>query len=355
MTKNITKLAKQLIRFPTTEDNQKAKKQCFNFIINYLKNSRLKIKKIITPIGSALYITNTTTKPIICLVGHIDVVPGNYADYIPKIIGNKLFGRGAIDMKGSVAVLIEVIKNAPAGTAPLSLLLVDDEEKSTGTAARVAIQQLNLRPHFTIVAEQTDFNLVTQQKGTVNVTLTYRGRAAHSAEPQNGVNALDKLIAKITQLQNLPLWKTKKKFRPTISLTTLAGGEAKNSIPATATATLNIRYTNGEDKRQLLNGIKKIKEPRLKIGCVVKPLMTVPKNNCNLQRLKKLLDVFTCQTTAFEKSATGSDAKYFSEAGLPVVVFGPIGRNYHAKNEWADLKSLESYYSILNQFINSYS
>ena len=289
--------------------------------------------------------------PQLCLNGHIDVVPARLEDYKPKIKTNKIFGRGAIDMKGAVAVMIEVMRRLKKTAPPMALILVDDEEQSVGKSTYEIIEKTKIKPLFTMVGEQTDFNIVTKQKGTINLCIVSKGKSAHGAEPQKGINAITQLMDTLKKIDTWPIFKKTAGYRPTCVISTIQGGEATNSVPCCAQAAVNIRYTQNWEAEEIKKKIEKIKNRKILIHAQFKPCMMTDAGNKYVERLKTITRKLLKKDVDIKASSTGSDAKYFSQAGLPVVVFGPIGKNYHADQEWVEIEGLKKYYSILNSFI----
>ncbi|MFA7653992.1 MAG: M20/M25/M40 family metallo-hydrolase [Candidatus Magasanikbacteria bacterium] len=353
--KSFVYLTRRLINFRTYQGVFGAKDGCFDYIIEYLSNSKIKldVKKYKTTTGNALVICNKKISPNVCLCGHIDVVSARVEQFRAVVKGDRLYGRGAIDMKGAVAVMVEVIKNVRPDDPSVMLILVDDEEQSNGFSVRDILGRLKIKPRISIIGEQTDFNIVTKQKGVINIRLSYLGKKAHGAQPEKGVNAIEKLFEIVGRLViQLPF--NKNKGGPTCILSQISGGEEINSVPEHAWVTLNIRYTSKSEAGAIKNFLRIAQcDKNLKVTSVVKPCFEFDSRYVEAERLKVVVERRLHRKVGFISGNTGSDAKYFSEAGLPAVVFGPVGRNYHADNEWVSIKSLGKYYQILNSFINN--
>lgn len=254
-------------------------------------------------------------------------------------------------MKGAVAVMIEIMSNLDKTAPPIALLLVDDEESSGGKSTCEIIKNTKIKPLLTIVGEQTDFNMVIKQKGTISISVVSRGKSAHGAEPQKGINAITQLTDVLEKIGNWPIFQKTTEYKPTCVISTIQGGEATNSVPCQAKATINIRYTKNKEVKAIMAKIKNIKSPKISVYVKLKPCMTTEIDNKFIRKLKIITQKQLKKNVNFVASSTGSDAKYFSQAGLPVVVFGPVGKNYHAEREWVKINSLQKYYSILNSFI----
>ncbi len=364
MTKNvekkIIKISKRLISFRSSELYPSEKRACFDYIEKYFKNQKgnVLIKKIINKKCLAIMISNAVDNyPDILLNGHIDVVEGKDRQFKPIILGNNLYGRGSIDMKGSIAVMMllmkEIVEQTP--NIKVALMIVGDEEIQTSRSTEYLINRFKLKPKFTIVGEETGFNIVTEQKGSLNIKIEATGTETHSAYPEKGENAIDKCFEVYQEIKSLSCFKKQIGYRNTIALTYLVGGQAINSIPDSCRAGINIRFVKMEDLKNITDLIKNLKNKEglnIKKYCSGAIMKSISCKKYILE-LKKITKE-TCEITPkIKKTATGSDARYFSSRKLPVIMFGPQGAGYHEKNEYVEIKSLTNYYKILNKFIKN--
>jgi len=358
--KEILQISKGLISFRATELNFSEKEACLGYIERYFKkiSKGIYIKKIASRKYTGILISNSRNySPDILLNGHIDVVGGEAEQFKPKIIKNKLYGRGSIDMKGAVAVFMVLMKKIiqEKMDKKVMLMLVGDEEIPNVATTDYLINNLNLRPKFTIVGEETDFDIVTSQKGNLNIKVEAKGRSVHSAFPEKGVNALEKCIKFYEGINNLKSFKEKTDYANTIALTYLRGGEAINSIPNSAQMGINIRLISKKTLNEINNYINKYKN-RVKTGFNIKTyysgsMMEDVTKQEQIKQLKKAITEVVRLKPKQTKTSTSSDARYFSSKKMPVVVFGPRGAKYHEEGEYVEISSLMIYYRILYQLI----
>src|SRR3954468_14857901 len=136
----------------------------------------------------------------VILNAHLDVVPAPDDQFVPRRDGDRLYGRGAHDMKAAALVLTAVFGEVAAGLPyPIGLQLVTDEEVggADGTAHQLA---QGVRAAFVVIGEQSALRVVTESKGICQARLTTTGRAAHAAYPWLGSNALSGLTAALDRL-----------------------------------------------------------------------------------------------------------------------------------------------------------
>jgi succinyl-diaminopimelate desuccinylase len=188
--------------------------------------------------------------PLVLLAGHVDTVPAAGAPP-GRIQGGAVVGRGASDMKGALAVMLEIaedVRALDASDLDLGLLFVGREELPIGESALGpllgrcrALEDVDLA----VVMEPTANAIEVGCMGNLNVTLRTRGRAAHSARPWQGANAAHALIRALSSLVDLPVRDVEIDglvFREVVSVTRISGGDARNVVPGTAEAEVNVRY-----------------------------------------------------------------------------------------------------------------
>lgn len=215
----------------------------------YLKPSQLIIKKYKSGIYSSLVIVNqkgNINNFDFLLHGHIDIVPGLENQYKPKVKNNRLYGRGALDMKGGLAALVVLMKNLKQEkiNKKLALFITSDEKKGGENDTKYLLENIGYRGNFFITAEgEKDYIVKNEQKGVLMLKLAVKTRGEHSGytwKAKNAILELIKLYKKIAQLfphkQDPDHWYT------TINLGKIQGGLAVNSIPDYAEADVDIRF-----------------------------------------------------------------------------------------------------------------
>lgn len=168
---------------------------------------------------------------------HLDTVPPYVA---PRLVGDKLYGRGACDAKGIAAAMLVAAENlAKAGENRVDLLFVVGEEKGSDGAR--AANRLAATSKFLINGEPTESKLASGCKGSLRVTVRTRGRAAHSAYAHLGESAIKPMIALLPELETLELPTDDVLGQTTLNVGTLRAGTEANIVPAAAEAELMFR------------------------------------------------------------------------------------------------------------------
>jgi len=190
--------------------------------------------------------------------------------------------------------------------------------------------------------------IVTKEKGILQVRLTARGKAAHAARPWLGHNAFDVLVADYLALQKLFAAQTPDHWHRTMVLSNCRVGDGSiNIVPAEATATLDIRYTDQDDPDVLLAEIKKTAESEVTL--LEKEPLFVGGTSVYLDTL---LDCVADAGEGFEHGA--SDARYLTSRGVPGVVWGAAGEmSQHSADEHVVISSLGQVYHSLDCFMTA--
>jgi acetylornithine deacetylase len=173
----------------------------------------------------------------VTLSTHLDTVPPYIA---PKLVGDKLQGRGACDAKGiAAAMLVAADQLAKSGEERVDLLFVVGEEKGSDGAR--AANRLKATSKFLVNGEPTESKLASGAKGSLRVTVRTRGRAAHSAYAHLGKSAITPMLALLPALSNLELPADDVLGQTTLNVGTLRAGTEANIVPAEAEAELMFR------------------------------------------------------------------------------------------------------------------
>jgi succinyl-diaminopimelate desuccinylase len=294
-----------------------------------------------------------TGAPTIVLHGHLDVVPGRPEQFEPRIDGDRLFGRGAYDMKGGLAAMMcATVDLAAERAVRVHFLCVPDEESDEpydrGSDYLVAEGYTG---DFAITGEPTDLHIGVQAKGVLAMRIEVSGIAAHGSTPWEGDNAVLKAIDVFRRIESMPFARDSSEFfdRPSISLGRILGGDAMNKVPDLCVIDVDVRYLPGQDVRTILAEIEALPDTTVKTVFHRQPA-NVPRDNPFVLALAEAVH----EGTPAERISVGrdgaSDAISFIEAGVPAVEFGPVGGGHHGPEEWVSIPSLERYRRALVDF-----
>ena len=281
--------------------------------------------------------------PLVVLAGHLDTVPaqGN----IPgRIVGGAVHGLGASDMKGGIAVMIELARLvADTFSAPVrfGFLFFPREEVGMAESPLPAFFDTGALDDaaLVVVLEPTDNEIHAGCLGNVVARLEFAGESAHSARPWTGVNAIAlavEALAPIARLEPVDVESGGLVFREVVSVTRIEGGVAHNVVPAHAVATLNYRFAPGRTEDEAHARLRELVGDS---GTLVietsAPAAPVPAANDLLARLRETTDLPLLPKQAWTPVAQ------FAERGLDAVNFGPGAPAFaHRQDERVEIAAL---------------
>ena len=337
-----------------------------------------------TPDIENLYARIGKNGPHLAFAGHTDVVPvgdekaWNFPPFEGAIKDDKLYGRGAVDMKGGIACFIAAVaryleKNPLEGS--LSLLITNDEE---GPGINGTIKLLKWAADkgekwdAAIVGEPTNPNnlgdmIKIGRRGSLSGIITVTGHQGHVAYPERAANPLDLVIKLCEALKNPVMDKGSENFEPSnLEITTIdTGNTATNVIPQQSVIRFNVRYNDNwtaetlkQEINKRLNSVKLEKKgslvPTFKVDWVISPGgVFLTKNDELVGCLSNAIKTVTGRTPELSTSGGTSDARFIKDY-CPVVEFGLVGKTMHMVDECVALDDLEKLTKIYENFLATF-
>ena len=316
-----------------------------------------------------------TEGPHFCYGGHTDVVPPGpedkwtYGPFNPEIKDGVLYGRGASDMKGSVAAFTAAVSdylqsNQPKGS--ISLLITGDEE---GVAINGTVKVLEWMdenghiPDVALVGEPTNPKTLGQEikigrRGSLTGYLSVNGKQGHVAYPERADNPMPRLIKLLNALAGHVFDEGTEYFPPTnLEITTIdVGNTVDNVIPHGGKATFNVRFNDtwsgeslGEKIKEILEGVGEAHELTLNYGS--ESFLTQP---CDWsETVKQAVTDITGKTPALATTGGTSDARFIQKY-CPVIECGAVNQSVHQIDENARVEDLENLTKIYTRILELY-
>jgi succinyl-diaminopimelate desuccinylase len=290
------------------------------------------------------------------LNAHLDVVPADV--YAARREGNRLYGRGAQDMKIAALVMATVFRDlARELPYPLGLQLVTDEEVGgyDGTAFQLAA---GVTAGFVVIGEQSGLRVVTDSKGLCQLRLHATGAGAHAAYPWLGDNALLRLTRAIdTILERYPV-PAQEQWTTTVNVARIeTPNRAVNQVPAAATAWLDIRFPpsdgdfDGRAPEEISARLTALTGLHVEIDSLGPPHHADPGSE-EVALLRAAARGAGFSGDLLRKHGA-ADGRFYYAQGVDAVIFGPGGDGQHGPDEWADLTTVEPYRRALTTFLRS--
>jgi len=349
--RELVELTCDLIAYPSTADRPADLAAIVDYVERYARSIRgVFVQRFeVQQIPCLMVTLRPTRTPTVILNGHLDVVAARPEQYQPVIQNGRIYGRGSQDMKGACAVLMRLMKDLAARPQPpdIGFMFVADEEIGGFQGTNYLLDQ-GWRSSLFIAAEPTDLNICYAAKGMVRLDITIHGRPAHGSRPWEGTNPIAALRDGLVALeQRFPtprdaVWAT------TAVPTVVRGGETLNRIPEEVTLSLDIRHVPDETPEAIETAVRACfpgaTVVRNSTGGI--PLDTDPQHPY-LARLAACAERVTGRAPQLYREHFGSDARFYSGAGIPAICFGPVGAGLHSDDEWVETASLEQLYAIL--------
>jgi succinyl-diaminopimelate desuccinylase len=292
----------------------------------------------------------------VLLHGHLDVVPGYEEQFQPRLEGDRLFGRGAYDMKGALAALMLAIADLQGSEGiRVRLGIVPDEEseEEVERGCDLLLEQ-GFVGDFAITGEPTDMLVGVAAKGVLAMRIRVDGRAAHGATPWLGENAILKAIEVFHLIEALPFAGESSELydRPSINLGRVLGGDALNKVPDACVIDVDVRYLPEQEPEAILDQVKGLEGAEVISTFRRPPALVDPASPF----VRALCDAASPhhpdQVTSIGRDGA-SDAVSFLRVGIPAVEFGPLGAGHHGPEEWVSISSLANYRRTITDFVES--
>ena len=379
---NELQLAKELIRFPSVTPVDAG---IMSFLEKKLKQLGFKTKvlefreKNSKPVKN-LYARLGNKSPNFCYAGHLDVVPaGNLKDWTvnpfkPSIKKGHLIGRGANDMKSSIAAFVAAISNFIENYSDfkgsISLLITGDEEGVAINGTKKVVEYLKKRKEkidFCLVGEPTNPSKLGEmikigRRGSMNGRLTITGVQGHVAYPHRANNPSTALVQILKEIKDIKFDQGTKDFQATnLEITKInINNTADNVIPGVATATFNIRFNNKHSssslKKKINKVIKKISaknKSKYKIEYSVSGEAFLTNPNKTTFMIQDVIKKITKIKPKLSTTGGTSDARFIRKIA-PCLEFGLVGKTMHKVDEAVSLSDLKKLTLIYSNILKNY-
>jgi succinyl-diaminopimelate desuccinylase len=306
---------------------------------------------------SALLYAGARRRFSVILNGHLDVVPGTPEQFVPRLEGNRLYARGAHDMKVSALVEAQIFREL-GSSLPIALQLVTDEEVGGRDGTLHQLEQ-GVEGDFVVIGEQSALRLVTDSKGIAGVNLHATGRAGHSAYPWLGDNALVKVLRSVENILTKYPMPAEEAWQPTVNVARISTpNQARNQIPAAAEAWLDIRFPPQEvgfDGRSAAE-IADYLQGFCVDGVTVEVIYADPPHKADRSRPEVLALQQAARNQGFDgdflRKHGAADGRFYYQRGIDAVIFGIGGDGLHGPAEYVDITTIEPYYRALREFLS---
>jgi len=291
----------------------------------------------------------------ILFLNHIDVVPAETEQFKVKQKGNKLFGRGVLDMKGPlVACLDSFFQLWKTGNKKIIFAVTSDEEIGGFNGANFLSKAKFKNIKLAIIPDGSSDDLVIVQKAPFHIRILAKGKSAHGSKPWEGKNAAENLLK--CCLQIIKNVNGVSHDQTSATITQFHSGETTNKVPDKAEAIIDIRIEKESEVEELINKIRGItKECRCDWEKIDEPLFfEIASDNFFIKKWQEIFKKITGEKISLKVECGASDARFlWKELRIPVIVTSVKGGGAHSNHEWADIDSLNKLSETIVKFVNS--
>ncbi|MCM3360059.1 MAG: ArgE/DapE family deacylase [Psychrobacillus sp.] len=290
--------------------------------------------------------------------GHIDVVPGNPEQFEPKIVEDRLYGRGSADMKAGVAAMMEAFavlsEKQELLTKKVQLHIATDEETGGKTSKHLVEQ--GYHGDFVICGEPTHVNIGLQAKGILQWDVHLKGKSAHGSRPWEGVNAIEKAMLFDQDLRKCSFMQASNEYYeyPSLNLAKIEGGDRYNMVPDECIISYSLRFVPGQDVEEISKELRSLLEkyPGSEIHFQGHtPAITNKEDDKYIQKLLATCNAIRQTPTTLFGQHGAADTRYYAAKGAVAIEFGPSGSDWHGDQESVSISSVEEYKDILVKFV----
>jgi succinyl-diaminopimelate desuccinylase len=346
---------------------------CLSLLASRLSTAGFRCERLDRgPVGN-LWARHGSSRPLVCLAGHVDVVPpgpvGEWTSdpFTPTERDGFLYGRGAADMKASVAAMItaaERVARAANGRGSVAVLLTSDEEGDAVDGTAAVVSTLCARGEMIdacIIGEPTSSErfgdtIKNGRRGSLNGRLRVRGQQCHIAYPERGRNPIHDAARVLDALISAEWDRGNEYFQPTsFQISNIhAGTGASNVIPGTLEVWFNFRFSPESSAPGLQAGVRKILDGRplqydLQWTLIGEPFLTP--RGALVDALIACVESVAGVQPALSTSGGTSDGRFLSGLAREVVEFGPLNDSIHKIDERVRLADLAPLSAIYEQTI----
>lgn len=348
---------------------------CLKIITERLQPLGFSAEYINSQTVSNLWLTHGSGEPVLCFIGHIDVVPTGHLEkwqtppFTPTIIDGHLHGRGSCDMKGGIVAMVRacedfVAKN-PNHSGSITLIITSDEEGIATEGTTLVLEKLSARGqkfNYGLVAEPTcsekfGDTIKNGRRGSLSGSLTIIGKQGHVAYAHKGINAVHKFAPALLELTQTKWDNGNTDFpQTTFQISNIHGGTgAKNVIPGELQVEFNFRHGTASTTQSLKERFEAILkkhqiEYRLIWEDASNPYLTTKADFINI-----VSECVLAQTGIKPKLETGggtSDGRFLAQYCQEVIEFGTLNRTIHQVNEKVKISDVEVLKCIYEDVLN---
>jgi len=357
--RRLIELTRDLVIIPSTRDRPEDIDRCMEFVINHveLPNAVTVHRFREEGIPSTVILPRNIPAPEVMLLAHLDVVARPHGtEYRSSVKDGKIYGPGSGDMKGELAILLEIFRDFHERYPGLSLgiAVTSDEENGGNHGTRFLFEKVGIRCGVAILPDSGSLNdIAVEEKGILHLKLKARGSSGHASRPWLADNPMERMVIALNQTRNY--FESMKNgdghWHPTFAVTVVqTENHVSNRIPSFAEAVCDIRFPPPYTSADMVAAVKQFTDDRMELEALIRAEPTkVSPDPLFLSATEEI----TAKPVRLIREHGGSDARFVCGYGIPVIMSRPQVGNLHAENEWIDIASMETLYRIYERYLET--
>lgn len=344
----------ELVAFRTVSGDHDAAMGCIGYAEAYLRNLGMHVNRQESAgFPSLVATTHRTKKPKVLLQAHIDVVTAPEECFRMTLKGGKVLGRGVFDMKFAAAIFLKIAEDLRENLSDydFGIMLTSDEEIGGEDGVKALLAKGYGADVCLLPDAGADWSIETSHKGCWIGRLSAAGMAAHGSRPWEGDNAIDRLVDTLREIRQI--FDGQHEDSDTMSINRIAGGAVANQVADKAEATLDMRFVDDTTFERIHGQIQDIVKRN---GASVRTERLIHVSRTDTEH--PLIVPFLRIAARIHGSELGrvrslgiSDAHFFAERGIPVILSRPEGGCAHGDDEWIGKAGLMKYYLAVKEYV----
>ncbi len=361
ITESVTELLSRMIRFRSTDTRPDQLQELADFVADYFRDVHVFVKRFSFGEKPALVITTRQTKqPRLFFQGHLDVVDGNDEQFRPRIEDNRLYGRGAVDMKGFDAIALHLLRcKALEGTAlDFGIMLTSDEEiGSENGAKKLAEMGYNCQ---ILLNGDGGYNhaLIYAEKGILKFKLRAKATPGRHPYPWQGGNAFDKLIQNYNRIvalfPNQTVATDDDNWYTTFSTYDVHVENDPLFPPKLAELKMNVYFTEPYTSDEYFQRIRGVLDADIEMEpLTASERVFLNPNNTYFRQFQEILSRHFGRPIPAKAENGSSDARFFANRGPTILIVKVVGEGHHTPAEFIQIPSIAPLYRAIEEFSES--
>ncbi|MDR4503353.1 MAG: M20/M25/M40 family metallo-hydrolase [Candidatus Scalindua sp.] len=356
--RRLVALTRDLMLIPSDASRPDDISRCFEFVSNHVETlGGITIKKYCHKESpSMVLLPRNVLKPRVLFCAHLDVITHpDTRDYRSHIADGRIYGPGSADMKGPLAILLEIFRNFHTryDNPSLGLVITSDEEIGGESGIRFLFDEIGLRCDVAMIPDGGSLNeVIVEEKGILHLKIQCSGHSSHAARPWLGDNPLERIVDSVTRLRQdfaLSFKQEDDHWHPTCAVTIIrTSNQTLNRIPSEAEATLDIRFPKPYSVNDMKRRVCEVLGEGIDISTVIS---AEPTHLSPDSEYLKVTESLTGEATTLCREDGGSDARFVGKYDIPVIVSRPVVGELHSREEWIDISTMETFYRIYEAYL----